>query len=234
MSFSGQQSYTAASAFVNQADGTSDSMLNLDNAKDIFVFGTPSHMVEARTQLSSDVSVKHFTNCTGSSNGSRLASSIGSDGEVPRERRRVGVDAPAQTFPILCEEEMANRSELSKWKFLRTCDHDLKFFLTTKLMHYDEEGSYTFREPRYKGSNFDTTEKALTTLRDKRLEHVVKLHKFLKECHAVKQETHLLHLSDTCRFSAMVFRQEAWCITWLDTHELAGWLEEYDSRKKSV
>jgi hypothetical protein len=94
MSFSGQQSYTAASAFVNQADGTSDSMLNLDNAKDIFVFGTPSHMVEARTQLSSDVSVKHFTNCTGSSNGSRLASSIGSDGEVPRERRRVGVDAP--------------------------------------------------------------------------------------------------------------------------------------------
>jgi hypothetical protein len=135
MSFSGQQSYTAASAFVNQADGTSDSMLKPHNPKDIFVFGTPCHTDKARTQLSSDISGEKFTDGPGSPNGSRLASSIGSDGEVPRERRRVGVDAPAQTFPILCEEEMANRSELSKWKFLRTCDHDLKFFLTTKLMH---------------------------------------------------------------------------------------------------
>lgn len=129
---------------------------------------------------------------------------------------------------------MANRSELSKWKFLRTCDHDLKFFLTTKLMHYDEEGSYTHRASSYKGYNFDNMEEALAILRDPRLEHVEELHKFLKDCHAVKQETHLLHLSHTCRFSAMVFRQEAWCITWLDTHELAGWLEEYDSRTKSV
>jgi hypothetical protein len=84
------------------------------------------------------------------------------------------------------------------------------------------------------GYNFDNVEEALAILRDPRLEHVEELHKFSKDCHAVKQETHLLHLSDTCRFSAMVFRQEAWCITWLDTHELAGWLEEYDSRKKSV
>jgi hypothetical protein len=228
MSLSGQQPYTGAASVVTQRDCESDST---HNPKDIFVFGALSHAVEASTQLSSVVTGERFTDGPGSPNGSRHASSIGSDGEVLRGRRHVGVDASAQTFPVLCEEEMASRSELSKWKFLRTCDHDLKFFLTTKLMHYDEEGSYTFREPRYKGSNFDTTEKALTTLRDKRLEHVQKLHKFLKDCHAVKEETHLLHLSDTCRFSAMVFRQQAWCITWLGAHELAGWLEEYDSRE---
>lgn len=228
MSLSGQQPYTGAASVVTQGDCESDST---HNPKDIFVFGALSHAVEASTQLSSVVSGEKFTDGPGSANGSRLASSIGSDGEVLRGRRHVGVDASAQTFPVLCEEEMANRSELCKWKFLRTCDDDLKFFLTTKLMHYDEEGSYTFRASIYQGYNFDAMEKAFACVRDPRLEHVVKLHKFLKDCHAVKQETHLLHLSDTCRFSAMVFRQEAWCITWLRAHELAGWLEEYDSRE---
>jgi hypothetical protein len=179
----------------------------------MFVFGSPPPGVGDSKQTSSLVSRSRSETCSKAAN------------------RPLGVDASTQTFSAFSQEEIDKSPDLAAWKYVRSCDKDL----LQALVKDAEKGAADDKQQSWREALHLIQEtRDLSKADPIEMKAYKALSDYLKLKPASSSDGHILTMRGTPWSMLITWHNDFWHKTSFETRVIVRWLQQYDSRKRSV
>jgi hypothetical protein len=142
-----------------------------------------------------------------------------------------GIDASTQTFSAFSQEEIDKSPDLAGWKYVRSCDKDLlQALVKSAEKQAAVDGQQSWREPLHL-----IQETRILCKADPIVMNAYKaLSDYLNLKPASSSDGHILTMRGTPWSMLITWHNDFWHRTSFSTLVLLLWLEQYDSRKRSV
>jgi hypothetical protein len=142
-----------------------------------------------------------------------------------------GIDASTQTFSAFSQEEIDKSPDLAGWKYVRSCDKDLlQALVKSAEKQAAVDGQQSWREPLHLIQEPRDPSKADSI----KMNAYKALSDYLNLKPASSSDGHILTMRGTPWSMLITWHNDFWHRTSFSTLVLLLWLEQYDSRKRSV